>query len=927
MKNISFLPVRVKVSIFLSLVVLFSLLMSVRSTSLASGDPQLAGGGHHSLALKPDGTVWAWGQNDFGQLGNGTASDSTIPVQVLTVPGKTDNFSGVTAITGGWSYSVALKSDGTVWAWGRNDSGQLGNGTTSDSSVPVQVSNLSGVIAIAGGGFHSLALKTDGTVWSWGRNDFGQLGNGTTSDSTVPVQISNLSGVLAIAGGGFHCLALKSDGTVWAWGRNDSGQLGNGTSSSSTVPVQVKNLNNVVAIERGRSHSLAAQSNGTVWGWGDNSYGQLGNGTTSNSTVPVQVKNLSSVVVIAGGGFHSLGLKSEGTVWAWGRNDFGQLGDGTTKDSTIPVQVFINLSIETGNIAGVVQNAITGTGINNATVILDDQSNTTTTRSIRGKDGVYKFQDVPVGDHTLIIQATGFQTSTQSVAVQKGQPNPKTGKNIFNIVLFPVTGTPIPTPATGNLGGQVTDAKTGAGIVGATVSTDTGLATTTVKNGAYAFRNIAAGDYTLTASASGYTTAFLSTTVAVGKNTRVDFALTSTGTPTPTLTPTPGTGNLGGQVTDAKTGTGIVGATVSTDTGLTTTTTKNGVYAFRNIAAGDYTLTASATGYIAASKSATVVGGENTRIDFALTTVLPPTPIPTPPSTPTPETGNLGGQVTDAETGIGIVGATVSAGTGLTTTTVKNGIYTFRDIIADDYILTAFATGYDLASQSATVVAGKNTRSDFALIPQTTPLPTPTGTPSETGNIVGVVTDDETGAGIVDAIVSTDTGLTTITIINGAYAFRNIATGDYTLTASASGYITASQPVTVATGETIRADFELIPGTPTPTPLASPIPTPLCPAEVIEASPKTMLLNRRESDEETITVLCMDGSPVAGETITWKIKSGKRRITITPVSAVTDAAGEARFTITATEKAGEAKIKFEDKTAGLKTTVTVKVMQ
>ncbi|MFN3532324.1 MAG: carboxypeptidase regulatory-like domain-containing protein [Candidatus Brocadia sp.] len=696
--------------------------------------PQLAGGGHHSLALKPDGTVWAWGQNDFGQLGNGTTSDSTIPVQVLSVPGKTDNFSGATAITGGWSYSVALKSDSTVWAWGRND--------------------------------------------------FGQLGNGTTSDSTVPVQVSNLSGVLAIAGGGFHSLGLKSDGTVWAWG--------------------------------------------------DNSYGQLGNGTTSNSTVPVQVKNLSGIVVIAGGGFHSLGLKSDGTVWAWGRNDFGQLGDGTTKDSTIPVQVFINLSIETGNIAGVVQNAITGTGINNATVMLDDQSNTTTTSSIRGKDGVYKFQDVSVGDHTLIVQANGFQASTQSVTVQKGQPNPKTGKNIFIIVLSPITGTPTPTPGTGNLGGQVTDAETDAGIVGATVSTDTGLTTTTVKNGAYAFRNIAAGDYTLTASA---------------------------------------------------------------------------------------------TGYISASKSATVVAGENTRVDFVLTTTLPPTPIPTPPSTPIPETGNLGGQITDAVTGVGIVGATVSADTGLTTTTVKNGIYTFRDIIAGDYILTAFATGYDLASQSATVVVGKNTRVDFALTPQTTPIPTPTGTPSETGNIVGAVTDDETGAGIVGATVSTDTGLTTATIINGAYAFRNIATGDYILTASASGYITASQLVTVVAGETIRADFELIPGTPTPTPLASPIPTPLCQAGVIEASPKTMQLNKGKNGEETITVLCADGSPLAGETITWKIKSGKRRITITPDSSVTDTNGEARFTITTTEKTGEAKIKFEDKSAGLKTTVTVRVRQ
>lgn len=405
MKNISFVPIQVKFSILSCIAIFFSLVLTASNTSLASVVPQLAGGGHHSLVLKPDGTVWAWGRNDFGQLGNGTTSDSTIPIQVNTVPGKTGNFNGITAIAGGWSYSVAL--------------------------------------------------KFDGTVWGWGRNDFGQLGNGTTNDSATPVQVSNLSDVAALAGGRFHSLALKSDGTVWAWGQNDSGQLGNGTAGNSTVPVQVKNLSNVIAIERGRSHSLAAKSDGTVWGWGDNSYGQLGNGATSNSTVPVQVKNLSDVAVIGGGGFHSLGLKSEGTVWAWGRNNSGQLGDGTTKDSAIPVQVFIDLSIETGNIAGVVKDATIGAGINNATVTLDDQSNTTTTSRIRGQDGVYKFRDVSAGNHTLSVQATGFETGTQSITVEKGQPNPKTGRNIFNFALISTAfPTPTPTPGTGNLGGR-----------------------------------------------------------------------------------------------------------------------------------------------------------------------------------------------------------------------------------------------------------------------------------------------------------------------------------------------------------------------------------------------------------------------------------------------------------------------------------------
>ncbi len=314
-------------------------------TSPASTTPKISAGDFHTMALKSDGTVWAWGYNDYGQLGDGTTTYRNAPVQVSSL-------SGVIAIAGGNDHSLAVKSDGTVWAWGDNHYGRLGDGTTTDRNAPVQVSSLSGIIAIAGGNFHSLSLKSDGTVWAWGNNGFGQLGDGTTTERHTPVKVSGLSGVIAIACGSYHSLALKSDGTVWAWGYNYYGQLGDGTNTEKDAvgrktPVKVSSLSGVTAIAGGSYHSLSLKSNETVWAWGNNSvYGQLGDGTYTDRNTPVQVSSLSGITAIAGGYSHSLALKSDGTVWAWGNNGWGQLGDGTGTNSNTPVQVSgINLGI------------------------------------------------------------------------------------------------------------------------------------------------------------------------------------------------------------------------------------------------------------------------------------------------------------------------------------------------------------------------------------------------------------------------------------------------------------------------------------------------------------------------------------------------------------------------------------------------------
>lgn len=311
------------------------------------GVKTVAGGCDHSLALKSDGTVWAWGDNDFGQLGDGTNTDSNKPVQVK-------NLSGVKTIASGCNHSLALKEDGTVRAWGVNYFGQLGDGTNTDSNTPVSVKTysggtFSGVRAISGGSFHNLALKEDGTVFAWGENWVGQLGDGTNTNRKTPVQVKNLSGVKAIAGGAGHSLALKTDGSVRAWGFNGYGQLGNGTNTDSNTPVSAKTrsgapLGGIKAIAAGYRHSLALRTDGSVRAWGHNSSGQLGDGTNTSSNTPVSVKTrsgalLGEVKAVAGGGEHSLALKTDGTVRSWGENLYGQVGNGTNTNSNTPVSV------------------------------------------------------------------------------------------------------------------------------------------------------------------------------------------------------------------------------------------------------------------------------------------------------------------------------------------------------------------------------------------------------------------------------------------------------------------------------------------------------------------------------------------------------------------------------------------------------------
>ncbi|POM25845.1 Regulator of chromosome condensation (RCC1) repeat protein [Actinomadura rubteroloni] len=305
-------------------------------TNVVRAPGSVAAGQNHSLAVRADGTVWAWGANGSGQLGNGSTTASSTPVQV-------SGLTGVKAVAAGLSFSLALKNDGTVWAWGDNSSGQLGNGTTTSASSPVQVSGITDAAVIGAGYSHGLAVRADGSVKAWGANSNGQLGNGTTTNSGTPVTVSGLSGVStwpgSLAGGFAHSLAVLADGTVRAWGLNNNGQLGNGTTTASSTPVTVTGLSGAATVGAGGWHSVAAGTAGTAKAWGLNANGQLGDGTTTSSTTPVSVGGSGNFAGIAAGTYHSIAVLSGGAPYTWGKNASGQVGDGTTTDRPSPVAV------------------------------------------------------------------------------------------------------------------------------------------------------------------------------------------------------------------------------------------------------------------------------------------------------------------------------------------------------------------------------------------------------------------------------------------------------------------------------------------------------------------------------------------------------------------------------------------------------------
>jgi alpha-tubulin suppressor-like RCC1 family protein len=277
---------------------------------------------NHTAYLDAEGNVFVWGYNYYGQLGNGTNTNAS-------TPSTTPVLSDAAAVSVGSNFTVALKRDGTVWAWGYNSSNVLGVRSTDwKINSPQRIPGLTNVKAIAAGNYFIMALKEDGTVWSWGSNDYGELGDGTTMTRTMPVQVPGLTGVTAIAAGDNHALAVAG-GAVWAWGYNGRGQLGDASQVNRLLPVQVSGIGPAQTVSAGQNHSAAVLSDGTLWQWGGNYNGQFGIGTTGASSVPVQTPGLPAIQSVSTGNAFTLALTVSGTVYGMGANYYGQLGDGS----------------------------------------------------------------------------------------------------------------------------------------------------------------------------------------------------------------------------------------------------------------------------------------------------------------------------------------------------------------------------------------------------------------------------------------------------------------------------------------------------------------------------------------------------------------------------------------------------------------------
>ncbi len=318
---------------------------------------KLSAGQTTPLFVKTDGTLWAVGKNNFGQVGDGTVVDKSSPVQI----GALTNWLNVAS--GGYRGS-AIKQDGTIWTWGSNSRGQLGinASTTTYRSSPVQVGSLTTWAKLYASQGNNFAIKTDGTLWAWGLNTYGNLGDGTVVDRSSPVQIGALTDWSSIAVSNESAFGIKTGGTLWSWGRNDYGQLGTNTSYliNKSSPTQIGALTNWSIVSSGGVNSVfAIKTDGTLWCWGRNLSGGLGQNDTVNRSSPVQIGALTTWANVSAG-TSTYAIKTDGTLWSWGQNTFGQLGAGDVISRSSPVQVgaltnWINVNSYSGAVFGVTE--------------------------------------------------------------------------------------------------------------------------------------------------------------------------------------------------------------------------------------------------------------------------------------------------------------------------------------------------------------------------------------------------------------------------------------------------------------------------------------------------------------------------------------------------------------------------------------------
>ena len=309
-------------------------------TTLAGGAnwKQVAVGYSHTVAIKTDGTLWTWGTGGSGQLGDNTVTDRSTPV--TTFAGGTN----WKQVAGGDGYTAAIKTDGTLWTWGGNIFGALGINTTISRSTPVTTfAGGTNWKQVTCGNSHTAAIKTDGTLWTWGVNIFGALGINTTNSRSTPVTtFAGGANWKQVTCGSNHTAAIKTDGTLWTWGSGTGGQLGDNTIINRSTPVTTfAGGTNWTQVACGVNHIAAIKTDGTLWAWGNNGFAQLGNNTTTQRLTPVTTfSGGTNWKQVACGGYVTAAIKTDGTLWTWGRNNTGQLGDNTTSQRNTPITTF-----------------------------------------------------------------------------------------------------------------------------------------------------------------------------------------------------------------------------------------------------------------------------------------------------------------------------------------------------------------------------------------------------------------------------------------------------------------------------------------------------------------------------------------------------------------------------------------------------------
>ena len=363
---------------------------------------EVSGGDFHSVAIKADGSLWSWGYNQYGQLGR-ASTDTT-----YATPGQIGSDTDWHSVVAGPAFNLALKTDGSLWAWGRNHIRQLGDGTLINRHSPIQISTASDWVAVAAGINHSLALKTDGTLWAWGYDQWGQLGDGPgNSGNGSHVQVGTDADWAAISAASSHNLALKTDGTLWAWGNNAFSQLGTGNNGSGHKhnPEQIGSDSDWISISTGSRHGFAIKTNGSLWGWGSSDWGELGNGNQKH-TSPVQIGSDSDWQSVSASTYFSAALKTDGSLWAWGENGYGQLGRGS-----ISTKELDRIRIGTANDW---INIVTGNGSRHSMAMKTDGSLWTWgnnyTRQLGDGSPVAPAAITPI-NHAPVVQSSGASTT------------------------------------------------------------------------------------------------------------------------------------------------------------------------------------------------------------------------------------------------------------------------------------------------------------------------------------------------------------------------------------------------------------------------------------------------------------------------------------------------------------------------------------